>query len=58
MSDQLSEFVIAMGALAETLRLFRDELLKNGFTRAETITLTKAYMHEILSQTTKNKEDI
>lgn len=56
MNDELKNFVTGIGALAEALRLFRDELLKNGFSRDETIFLTKAFLQETLSAQ-KNKEE-
>lgn len=51
----MKEFIMAVGALAEMMRLFRDELLKNGFTRREAIQLTQAFMVEQISQ--KSKEE-
>ena len=50
MNNQLNEFITAMGALAEMLRLFREELLKNGFTREETLKLVEAFMLEQIKQ--------
>lgn len=55
MSEQLNEFIRAVGAMAEMMRLYRDELLKNGFTRREAIQLTEAFMLEQLKQ--NHKED-
>lgn len=55
MNKGLQEFITAVGALAEMMRLFRDELLKNGFSRREAIQLTQAFMVEQISQ--KPKED-
>lgn len=55
MSSELQEFITAMGALAEMMRLLRDELLKNGFTRREAIQLTQAFMVEQISK--KPKEE-
>lgn len=55
MNDGLKEFINAVGALAEMMRLFRDELMKNGFTRKEAIQLVQAFMVEQISQ--KPKED-
>lgn len=54
MDQKLKELITAVGALAEMMRLFRDELMKNGFTRKEAIQLTQAFMAE---QITKPKED-
>lgn len=53
----MKEFIMAVGALAEVMRLFRDELLKNGFTRREAIQLTQAFMVEQISLSQKSKED-
>jgi hypothetical protein len=55
MNEGLKEFITAVGALAEMMRLFRDELMKNGFTRRETIQLVEAFMVEQITQ--KPKED-
>jgi hypothetical protein len=52
--DPLKDLITATGALAEMMRMFRDELMKNGFTRTEAITLTQAFM---VAQITKSKED-
>ncbi len=58
MNEELNQFVLGMGALAESLRLFRTELLKNGFSSAETMRLTEAFLRETISSAnTKNKED-
>ena len=58
MNEELEQFVLGMGALAESLRLFRDELLKNGFTRSEAMRLAEAFLRETISSATnKNKED-
>lgn len=54
-NKELSEFMFAVGVLAETMRLYRDELLKNGFTRKEAIQLTQAFMLEQIQQ--NRKED-
>ena len=56
MSNEFNDFITGVGALAEAMRLFRDELLKNGFTRNEAIYLTKAFMHDTFSSN-KNKEE-
>lgn len=56
MSKELNEFVTAVGALAEALRLFRHELIKNGFTRKEALDLTHTYLRETLSNA-NNKEE-
>ena len=59
MDEELNQFMLGMGALAETLRMFRSELLKNGFSMAESMRLTEAFLRETLSSATnKNKEDI
>lgn len=58
MNDELKQFVLGMGALAESLRLFRTELLKNGFSNAEAMRLTEAFLRETISSANNNnKED-
>jgi hypothetical protein len=58
MSEDLKNYVLAMGALAESLRLFREELKKNGFSSAEALRLTEVYLRETISGAfNKNKED-
>lgn len=58
MNDDLKNYVLAMGALAESLRLFREELKKNGFSSAEALRLTEVYLRETISGAfNKNKED-
>ena len=58
MNDELKQFVLGMGALAESLRLFRTELLKNGFSSTEAMRLTEVFLRETLSNAnSNNKED-
>ena len=57
MNDELKQFVLGIGALAESLRLFRDELLKNGFSRTEAMSLTSTFLRETISNANNNKED-
>ena len=57
MSKELSEFITAVGALAEALRMFRVALLKNGFSQSEAMRLTEVYLREALSNSNKNKEE-
>lgn len=56
MENGLKEYIQAVGALAEMMRLYRDELMKNGFTRREAIQLTQTFMLEQLKN--NNKEEI
>ena len=53
--SELHQFVNAIGAMTETLSLFRNNLLKQGFTREESMELTRALMLYTLSQ--KEKDD-
>lgn len=55
MDPKLKELITAVGVLAEMVRLLRDELLKNGFTRSEAIQMTQAVLVEQFK--TKPKED-
>jgi hypothetical protein len=58
MNNELDQFILGMGALAESLRLFRTELLKNGFSQAETMRLVEVFLRETLyGAANKNKED-
>jgi hypothetical protein len=57
MNDDVKQFVLAVGALAETLRVFRTELLKNGFSRAETMELTKTYLQQTLASANSNNKE-
>lgn len=51
----MKDLITAVGALAELMRMFRDELLKNGFTRREAIQLTQEFMAEQIRNTTKEE---
>lgn len=58
MNEELKRFVLGMGALAEGLRLFRTELLKNGFSSAEAMRLTEVFLRETISSgKNNNRED-
>ena len=57
MNNELKTFIQAVGALAEVMRLFRDSLIKNGFTRREAIQLTETFMVEQLNKGTQTEED-
>lgn len=56
MNEEAKKFITAVGAMAEFMRLMRDEFMKNGFTRKEAISLVQAYMLETFNPN-KNKED-
>lgn len=55
MNEELKEYINAVGALAEAMALFRSSLLKQGFTKAEALELTKVYLNNLTN--TKHKED-
>ena len=59
MNNEFHEFVTAVGALAEALRMFNSALLKNGFSRSEALELTHTYLRETISNANnnENKED-
>ena len=44
MNNNVDKFVTGMGALAEALGVFRDGLIKNGFTREEALGLCAEFM--------------
>lgn len=54
MNKDLKEYIMAVGALAEAMALFRDNLLKHGFSRVETLEMIKVYLNNI---TKTHKED-
>ena len=59
MNEKLKELITAFGILAETCRMFREELLKNGFTREETMYLVAEYMkNQLNSKKQNNQEEI
>ena len=43
-SSELENFVNALGAMAETLKVFHDRLINQGFTKQEAIYLTGCCM--------------
>lgn len=55
MNNALDDFILGVGALAEMMRLYRDELMKNGFTRKEAIQLTQEFMLEQIRQNRKEE---
>jgi hypothetical protein len=59
MNEKMNELIRAIGLLAEMMWLLRGELLKNGFTREETLYLVAEYMKDQLNpKNTKNQEEI
>lgn len=55
MDDNLKEYIKAVGALAEMMSLYRDKLMKNGFTRREAIQIAQNIILEQIKQ--NRKED-
>ena len=55
MDDNLQEYIKAVGALAEMMRLYREKLMKNGFTRREAIQIAQNIILEQMKQ--NRKED-
>ena len=55
MDDNLKEYIKAVGALAEMMSLYRDKLMKNGFTRREAIQIAQNIVLEQIKQ--NRKED-
>jgi predicted hydrocarbon binding protein len=54
--DKFEELINSIGALAEMVVLFRRELESHGVPDGEICSLTRAFLHEILSNN-RNKED-
>ena len=46
----MKEFIAAVGALAEMCGFFREELLKQGFSRKEAMELVQTYIESTLPQ--------
>ena len=57
MNDELKNLINAVGVLAEMMRLLREELLKNGFSRSETLYLVSAFMQTQLKSNNNNQEE-
>ena len=55
-NEGFNQFRMGMGLMAESLRMFNAELLRNGFTREEAMRLTEVFLKETIS-TANNKED-
>lgn len=50
MNNKTEELVTAIGAMAESLGLFRRELERSGFDREESIALCNTYLRTLLTQ--------
>lgn len=50
MSGKTEELITAIGAMTESLGLFRRELERSGFDRGETIVLCNTYLRTLLTQ--------
>ena len=50
MKNKIEELVTDVGAMAESLGLFRMELERNGFDRGESIALCNTYLRTLLTQ--------
>ena len=48
-NEEVKNLITAIGSLAELLEVFRDQCLSHGFTRAESISLCKAYIAVAIS---------
>ena len=57
MNEKLKELITAFGILAETCRVFQKALLRNGFTREETMYLVAEYMKNQLNSKNKNNQE-
>lgn len=52
----MNDLLNAVGALAEMCALMRDELMKNGFTRKEAISMATEYLKNITKPNTSKEE--
>lgn len=50
MNNKTEELINAIGAMAESLGLFRMELERSGFDREESIMLCNTYLRTLLTQ--------
>jgi hypothetical protein len=57
MNEELKALINAVGILAEMMRLLREELLKNGFTRQEALYLVAEFMKNQLKSNNNNQEE-
>jgi hypothetical protein len=57
MNEGLKKLINAVGVLAEMMRLLREELLKNGFTRAEAIYLVGEFMKNQIKFNNNNNQE-
>ena len=50
MKQDISELINATGAMAELMKVFYDELIKQGFSKIEAIQLTSDYMKAVFGK--------
>lgn len=50
MSDELENLINSIGALSELLGMIRDEFIKNGFTREESVYLIGVILETIIKK--------
>lgn len=55
MSEEIKNMIAAIGSVCEIASIMRDNLIKNGFTRQEAVSIVSNYVVNLLTQ--KNKED-
>lgn len=48
MKDNIEDFIAAIGALAESVALFKQELERCGFGKDETLSLCNTYLQTVL----------
>lgn len=49
MADNVKQFIQGLGAIAESSGILRDQLIANGFTRTEAITLCRTYIQSMVT---------
>lgn len=55
MSDDLRRLFQSIGALSEMLAIIREELIKNGFTRAEAVYLVGIVLQNMIDDKTNGE---
>ena len=48
-NEEVKNLITAIGGMVELLEVFREECLRHGFTRAESISLCKTYVTAMLT---------
>ena len=57
MMNELSSFINSIGAIAEMSGVMLKELLRNGFTREEAVTIISDFLTAMISREQSNSEE-